>query len=59
MVWPKHVKSSACSSMQSVQKKWQEKVKFTFIVDKCEKIFDELLKNGNIKINHIVHPPTN
>ena len=49
MVWPKHVKSSACSSMQSVQKKWQEKVKFTFIVDKCEKIFDELLKMAALR----------
>jgi hypothetical protein len=59
MVWPKHAKSSACSSLQPVQKKRQEEVKFTFNVGKCDKIFDELLKNGNIKINHIVHPPTN
>jgi hypothetical protein len=35
-------------------KKWQEEVKFTFNIGKCDKIFDELLKNGNIKINHIV-----
>jgi hypothetical protein len=34
--------------------KWQEEVKFTFNVGKCDKIFDELLKNGNIKINHTV-----
>jgi hypothetical protein len=32
----------------------QEEVKFTFNVGKCDKIFDELLKNGNIKINHTV-----
>jgi hypothetical protein len=50
MVWPKQAKSSACSSLQPVQKKWQEEVKFTFNVGKCDKIFDELLKNGNIKI---------
>jgi hypothetical protein len=31
-----------------------EEVKFTFNVGKCDKIFDELLKNGNIKINHNV-----
>jgi hypothetical protein len=37
-----------------VQKKRQEEVKFTFNVGKCDKIFDELLKNGNIKINHTV-----
>jgi hypothetical protein len=54
MVWPKQAKSSACSSLQPVQKKRQEEGKFTFNVGKCDKIFDELLKNGNIKINHTV-----
>jgi hypothetical protein len=54
MVWPKQAKSSACSSLQPIQKKRQEEVKFTFNVGKCAKIFDELLKNGNIKINHTV-----
>ena len=54
MVWPKQAKSSACASLQPVQKKRQEEVKFTFNVGKCDKIFDELLKNGNIKINHTV-----
>jgi hypothetical protein len=54
MVWPNQAKSSACSSLQSVQKKRQEEVKFTFNIGKCDKIFDELLKNGNIKINHTV-----
>jgi hypothetical protein len=58
MVWPKQDKSLACSSMQPVQKKQLEEVKFTFNVGKCDKIFDELLKNGNIKINHTV-PPAN
>jgi hypothetical protein len=54
MVWPMHAKFSACSSLQPVQKKRQEEVKFTFNVGKCDKIFDELLKNDNIRINHIV-----
>jgi hypothetical protein len=58
MVWPKQTKFSVCSSLQPVQKKRQEEVKFTFNVGKCDKIFDELLKNGNIKINHTV-PSTN
>jgi hypothetical protein len=40
--------------LQPVQKKRQEEVKFTFNVGKCDKIFDELLKNDNIKINHTV-----
>jgi hypothetical protein len=56
MIWPKQAKSSGCSSLQSVQKKKQEEVKFTFNVGKCDKIFDELLKNGNIKINYTVPP---
>ena len=46
----------ACSSLQPVQKKRQEEIKFTFNVGKCDKIFDELLKNGNIKIDYIVPP---
>jgi hypothetical protein len=54
MVWPKQAKSLACSSLQLVQKKQQEEVKFTFNVGKYDKIFDELLKNDNIKINHTV-----
>jgi hypothetical protein len=56
IVWPEQAKSSACSSLQSIQKKWQEEIKFTFNVGKCDKIFDELLKNGNIKIDYTVPP---
>ena len=36
------------------KKKRQEENKFTFNVSKCGKIFDKLLKNDNIKINHII-----
>jgi hypothetical protein len=54
MIWPNQAKSLACFSLQPVQKKRQEEVKFTFNVGKCDKIFDELLKNGNIKINYTV-----
>jgi hypothetical protein len=56
MVWPKQAKSSSCSSLQPVQKKQQEEVEFTFNVGKCDKIFDELLKNVNIKIDYTVPP---
>jgi hypothetical protein len=56
IVWPEQAKSSACSSLQSVQNERQEEVKFTFNVGKCDKIFDELLKNGNIKIDYIIPP---
>jgi hypothetical protein len=33
-------------------------LKFTFDVSKCDHIFDELLKLGNIKISHTM-PPLN
>jgi hypothetical protein len=33
--------------------------KFTFNVAKFDKIFDELLKNGNIKLTHTIPPPDN
>jgi hypothetical protein len=49
MVWPKHAKSSACSSLQPVQKKRQDEIKFTFNVGKCDQIFDELLKMETLK----------
>jgi hypothetical protein len=39
----------ACSSLQPVQKKRQDEVKFTFNVGKCDKIFDELLKMATLK----------
>jgi hypothetical protein len=53
LVCPKHAKSPVCSFLQPVQKKWQD-VKFMFNVGKCNRIFDELLKSGIIKINHII-----
>jgi hypothetical protein len=55
-IWPTKVKSSACSSLQPVQKNRQEEIKFTFNVAKCDKIFDELLKNDNIKLTHTIPP---
>jgi hypothetical protein len=50
---PAKVKSSARSHPHSTQK---GKVKFTFNVAKCDKIFDELLKHGNIKLSHTIPP---
>jgi hypothetical protein len=49
-------KHSVCSSSQPIQKNRQEEVKFTFDVAKCDKIFDELLKSGNIKVTHTIPP---
>jgi hypothetical protein len=56
LVWLAQAKPSACSSLQSIQKNQQEEVKFTFNVVKCDKIFDELLKNDNIKLTHTIPP---
>jgi hypothetical protein len=53
LVWPTKAKSSVCSHPHSTPK---EKVKFTFKIAKCDKIFDELLKHGNIKLSHIIPP---
>ena len=54
LVWPTKAKPPTCFALQLVQKSWQEEVKFTFNVAKCDKIFDELLKSGNFKINHSI-----
>jgi hypothetical protein len=53
LVWPAKAKSSVCSHPHSTQK---EKFEFTFNIAKCDKIFDELLKHGNIKLSHIIPP---
>jgi hypothetical protein len=51
LVWPTKAKPSVRSHLHSTQK---EKIKFTFNITKCDKIFDELLKHGNIKLSHII-----
>jgi hypothetical protein len=48
LVWPAKAKSVARSPLLFAQK---GKAKFTFNVAKCDKIFDELPKNGNIKLS--------
>ena len=56
LVWPTKAKPSACSSLHPVQNNKQEEVKFTFNEVKCNKIFDELVKNRNIKLTHTIPP---
>jgi hypothetical protein len=53
LVWPTKAKPSIRSHSHSTQK---EKVKFTFNITKCDKIFDELVKHGNIKLSYIIPP---
>jgi hypothetical protein len=56
LVWSTPTKPLACSYLKAVQKNHQEQVKFTFNIVKCDKIFDELLKSGNIKVTHNIPP---
>jgi hypothetical protein len=56
LVWPTKAKPSLCSSLHLIQKNRHEEVKFTFNVAKCDKIFDGLVKSGNIKVTHTIPP---
>jgi hypothetical protein len=55
-VWPSKSKASSCAPLKPTTKGHQAELKFTFDVSKCDRIFDELLKLGNIKISHIMPP---
>jgi hypothetical protein len=54
-VWPSK-KSYSCSSLKPASKGRQEEIKFTFDVSKCDRIFDEFLKYGNIKLTNTIPP---
>jgi len=53
-VWPLKAKAGSVPSLKPIQKNRQEELKFTFDVSKCDRIFDELLKNGNIRLSHAI-----
>ena len=53
-VWTNKNKSHVCTSLKLAAKSWQEEIKFTFDVTKCDRIFDELLKSDKIKISHVI-----
>jgi len=55
-VWPALAKPSTCTSLKPTQKNRQEEMKFTFDVSKCDRIFDELLRLGHLKITHVIPP---
>ena len=56
-VWPSKAKPSSVPSLKPIQKNFQEELKFTFDVSKCDWIFDELLKNWNIRLSHAIPSP--
>ena len=56
-IWPSKAKPGSVLSLKPIQKNRQEELKFTFDVSKCDRIFDELLKNGNIQLSHAIPSP--
>jgi hypothetical protein len=52
--WPSNDKPCTCSSLKPIQKNWQDNIKFTFEVSKCDRIFDELNRLGCIKLSHTI-----
>jgi hypothetical protein len=54
LVWPTKDKLLTCSSVPPVHNKQQGEAKFIFNITKCDKIIDELLKSGNIKLPHTI-----
>jgi hypothetical protein len=50
--WPAENKLVTCPSLKLIHKNRNEEVKFTFDFSKCDRIFDELLKFGYIRINY-------
>ena len=53
-VWPSKDKPSTCPSLKPIQNNRQNEMKFTFDVSKCDRIFYELVKNGNIHLSHAI-----
>ena len=56
-VWPSKAKPGSVPSLKPIQKNRHEELKFTFDVSKRDRIFDELLKNGNIRLSHAISLP--
>jgi hypothetical protein len=52
--WPSNNKHCTCGSLKPIKKNWQDNIKFTFDVSKCECIFDELNRLGYIKLSHAI-----
>ena len=55
-VWPASAKPCTCTSLKPTQRNRQEEMTFTFDVSKCDRIFDQLLRLGHLKITHVIQP---
>jgi hypothetical protein len=51
--WLPNDKANTCTSLKPAHTS-RDQMKFTFDVVKCDKIFDELLKSGKIKMSHTI-----
>jgi len=56
LVWSSADKPTTCESLKPISKNRQEERKLSFDLAKCDKIFDELLKAGKIRLPHAMPP---
>jgi hypothetical protein len=52
--WSSEDKSHTCASLNPIYRNWQDELKYTFDVGKCDKIYDELLRIGKIRLSHAI-----
>jgi hypothetical protein len=54
--WGSKSKPFVCSGLKLTSKSWQDKMRYTFDVAKCDRIFDYLLQEKQIKLpsNHVI-----
>ena len=55
--WPPTSKNVTTPSLKPIQKNRKDDMKFTFNPAKCDRIFDELLRNRYIKLSHALPSP--
>jgi hypothetical protein len=55
-IWSSSDKPCTCGSLKPINKSWLENMKFTFDVSKYDRIFDELLRLGHIKLSPAIPP---
>ena len=56
-VWPSKAKPYMCDDLKPVRKNRDDEVKCSFDVGKCDRIFDALLKDKVIRVNHVIPSP--
>jgi hypothetical protein len=57
--WGSKSKPFVCSRFKLASKRWQDEMCYTFDIAKCDKIFDYLLQEKQIKLpsNHVIPSP--